>query len=635
MATLLNRENNKSFYFVENQAEQISDKAWALFEKTKAQKKVLETIDHMHRNRRVGSVIEYEEIIESLNKKGDNYLRRVFSQEPLSDFIHHIDFQSSTAVSSTTKCVTLNYRLLASEDSLEQLLAQKQQAEEQQPDTAKIITEENRIAKDEYGYEKGLIEAQNAFTTEALTSLISLVSNETDRTVTKRVPSRTTDVPQFVTIRTANKRIVALNDIVIIVACAMLTHAYHVYRIPYYHSSNIKAPNETPISLSAIRKLLGRPRTVAVNNNIRETLDITRDTTFDFTEGFKYSDRTMPRRRYFECDPVRAKDAQIASEEDAEAAFYNANIFVLKWDEQIFKSIVDKSSLLVLPEGILKIEPVLAVLYLKLRAMQRLKPKASQSTAQHSFHPDKFLMDYLHLDANEFKKIVRRAYKNRSKLSDPTGYDIEDDAEGHTLTLRLYGYRLDFDFSNKYVHVICEHDLMMSYLDLPEENDGAPTIPNALSLHMRNIIEEDLEVNSIRDNVYEYEQQKHICTIVNQSQPELVFYLSRYTSDDKIALVATMMQDEEFNRDAVTQRLREAVEMCEPFMFSTHQAMTIQHLNQIRNDIMQNMRMTTLLDTDTIVRYLSEHVQLLDEVVAYVTHGIELPLNMMRAISKM
>ncbi|WP_343289989.1 replication initiator protein RctB domain-containing protein (plasmid) [Vibrio harveyi] len=634
MATLLNRDNNKSFYFVENKAEKISDRTWALFAKTKAQRKVLETIDQMHKSRRVGSVIEFEEIIEALGKKGDNYLRRIFSLEPLSLFIDYPDFQSQTTLPLTTKCVCLNYRLLSSDQSLDELLAQKEAQANNQPNTAQIVTEENKIARDEYGYEKGVIEAQNAFTTEALTSLISLVSNETDRTITKRVPSRKSDTPQYVTIRTANKRIVALNDIVGIVACAMLTHAYHVYRIPYYHSCKKQAPNETPISLSAIRKLLGRPRTSTVNNQIRETLDITRDTTFDFTEGFKYADRTMPRRRYFECDPVRSKDAQIASEEDAETAFYNANIFVLKWDEQIFKSIVDKSSLLVLPEGILKIEPVLAVLYLKLRAMQNLKPKKDSETAQHSFHPDKFLMDYLHLDASEFKKIIRRAYKNRAKLDDPSGYDIEDTTEGATLNVTLYGYQLNFDFENKYVHVVCHHDVMMSYLDLPAENDGAPTIPNILSLHMRSIIEEDIEVNSIRDTRYVFDSDTHTCVIRDEIENGIKFTVSAYTSDDKISLIATMMQDEDNERDKVTDRIHEVIAQCKPLTIEG-EVLTEQQLNLLRNDIMCDMRMTSILDVDTIVRHLAKKPSDLGEVAAYIKHGIELPFSMMNEIAEM
>ncbi|MGD8116891.1 replication initiator protein RctB domain-containing protein [Vibrio sp. TRT 29B02] len=525
----IERTSRASFYFTHDRPSPISEEVLTQFNRVKAQKKLLLELNELHQNTEPHSVIELDEILNRIGKSGDNYLRRAFTKEPLSRFIKKIPFRSEqNQAHKWATCYSLDYKALSGNIPHQP---------EERVDTTKpnIVVKENEAAKG-MGYSKS-ITATMPVTSAEVTKFLSFArSSEKTNDVQRVSPT------DWVTIKTSNKRIVAVKDAVVILAAVYLTYAYHRYRLPYYNHNRISTPpNKTVLSISALRQALQKPRNVGTAMSIREALDVTRDTVYDFignitdiTGETDTEEAASIRRRVFNCDAIL--NTLPNTDEEAKTAFYDANIFVIEWDDELFNSIINSKSLLALPQNLLTLDATLVVLYLKLRANKELKTKNS-GDSEMTTGLNQFLHNYLGMETVEFLKVVQKAGKKHRE-----GVEFHLD-NPHEIKIELFGYLICVRAEANELYIKAIRHLVFQFAGVSPNHD-APTHWNELSAKLMSIIENDHEVNARQPERKLGVEINNGVVTVTDSETGNSCIITNLTSEKLISRFATLLQSQ-------------------------------------------------------------------------------------------
>ncbi|USD35531.1 MULTISPECIES: replication initiator protein RctB domain-containing protein [Vibrio] len=607
----IERNSRKSFYFTKDRPAPISESVLATFSGKTAQRAFLEALDELHKKSPPHSVIEFADIEDKLNRPGDdNYIRRMFNKKPLCDYIQQIEFSSeANQAQKWAKCYSLNYEKLSGlpNDNVKDGTASK----------PSIVAQENRAAK-ELGYNKSITASMSIATAE-VTRFVSFA-----RSSTQTEDTLTDGKNGYVKIHTGNKRIVAVQDVVVILACVYLTYAYHKYRLPYYQQNKIKhPPNQTLLSLSAIRSVLKKPRNPDVYKMIRESLDVTRDTAYDFMGELKIDggstskEKGIKRRRILECDAIL--NTLPSNKAEARTAFYDANIFILKWDDELFSSIIQSSALFALPKELITIDPVLVVLYLKLRGMDRLKVTKGWG-AEINTALNQFLHNYLTLTTQEFFKVLRKY--SRKKI-DMDGLDIA--VSDDTATLYLFGYELTLNSEVNEITIVARRDIVYQYANVDPERE-APTHWNELAAMLMEIIETDDEVNARQEQRVLEQKQYGNYTVVRDPAIEKSCVITCYTDDSTLSVLATMFQSFELKQAELLEMFKNIRSACEPVNIGKVSLKNLIHemLNYYNN--------IDGVSIDNLVVYFSSRADLAKRVERMMRNGLTIDEDIMSDI---
>lgn len=597
----LPRSSRSSFYYTQGRSLPISESVTALFARQKGQYDLLVTLNKMHAEYPPNTVIEFSEIFERIASKSGNYIRRTINKPPLSNYIKILSFEDTQGnAHNYAKCITLDFEALA---SLNQTCVEEIQATKSKPpvsDSGKsIVVTENELAK-EQGYSKNLPTNIPSFATPELTRFLGYARND----ILEQDMQRMGD-GKFVKITTNKEqsRIVNAKDVVGILACAYLTKAFHQYRLAFYQQNGIRRPdNRTIISLSTIRRLLKKSRTKEVNDAIRETLAVTKETVYDSWVDLMVDGKPDPsrgetiRRRIFDCQTII--DAP-KNEQEARDLFSNANIFILKWDDELFDSIINSNTLLAIPKELITIEPIFVVLYLKLRSMKKLKFKQGQSSKQETNVTDismsAFLTNYLNMTVKEFAKAVKAASR---KSNQPKGTSFEWNDE--LPIVELFGITLRGDVANDNFNITANRAKVFGYSSV-KKGRATPTHENELAKHLMSIIAEDDEVNTlVGTRSIDYKQHEHYLVITDLADNKR-YIVTRYTSDEVIAMHATLLQDDKRPRTEIVHKLKEHKLRCAKL------TVTETYLEQVVEYINDELQGDVIASLDTLVMYLGDN----------------------------
>ncbi|MCG9575365.1 DUF3346 domain-containing protein [Vibrio tubiashii] len=559
----IERDNRKSFYFTMGRPLPIHASVLARFEKQKAQLKFLQILDDLHCKATPKSVIEFEQINEALGKDSDNYIRRTIVKSPLSDYIKRLPFDSNNHAHKYATCYSLNYEALSTQfienEPTEELPSIEQTSS--QSDTTLVtqtrVALENERAKSE-GFDKN-ITASMAVATPELTKFLGLARNDSRDSDIQKLGDR-----GFVKITTSKQqdRIAGAKDVVVILACVYLTYAYHKYRLPFYQNNGIKHPdNRTIVSINSIRQLMKKSRTTDVYQSIRKSLDVTRDTTYDFMAELKLDsgqlEKGITRRRILECDTIL--DELPSTKEEALNAFYSSNIFILKWDEELFESIIQSETLFALPPDLITIEPILVVLYLKLRSIKQLKVSKRAKAVTKQFALSQFLQNYVNLTPKEFYRIVRKGGKG-SQRKTIEGFIVNETSE-QQYRLNLFGYDIWVDEDKNEAQITANREEIYRWAQIGDRE--SPTHFNELAAQLMDIIEQDDEVNARHTGrQIEINRSKHYVTLKEKGHPTC-FTISALTTDSMLSMCATLLQDENTPKSELIVKLKELRAKCE------------------------------------------------------------------------
>lgn len=669
---------------VESPATELSENLPILFGRKRGQLALLKAIDQLHQAKRVGSIIEIADIVAVLGKAENNFSRNL--KHPLLAFIREIEYENTNENPTTPTCYTLDYERLSSDVFVQELIDDKETEKLDAPDSSTVQKQENKIAEEQYGFKKtegASVANIAAFTSSAMTSFFSIVPAKTKQDAHRNNKTgrlqHTVRVPyvegSYVTLTSANKRFVEIQDVPVLMAASIMTHAYHYYRRHHYEHNQISPKNDSPVSLQSMRLLLGKHSDSRINKTLREAFDATRDTAFDFVDGFN-KDKRDRRRRIFECDPIRARDVTVASEEDASQTFYTANLFVLKWDDEIFSSLLNDPNFFSMPRNLLQIDALFVVLYLKLRGIKDLKTGKNKQPKPVYANPENFCQRYLQQSLKEFihevekaerklraadvKRQERNAEAKRLAAETNTypeeepefGFKIQLDYEigdGRTkqkaILIDLFGYNLTIVAASEHLAIHCSAQSINQHLDLPDENNGQPTIPNPLAdymsgdskplpAHIQEIVEQDVEVNSIQESQFVTEVEKHYLVIWEEHEPNVTFVLSHYTQDEKLAQTATILQTIDKPRGQILEELTSLRGGCLPLSLGERE-LTIEAFTTFFSSFVLLMRLTRAVDTDRIIRYLAQDADALEQVLDFVDNGIEIEYSLALKLSKL
>ena len=606
----LARKTRSSFYYTAERRLPIHDDTYAKFSKQKGQRELLLALDSIHGDTQANTAIEFDKIQELITSNSDNYIRRTITKLPLADYIKELEFTDTTGNAHRyAKCITLDYERLSNIKTAptSEIVIEKQINNDIQPETEKSqVLLENELAKQE-GFDKSLAPSVS-FATPELSRFLSLARNAAmDKDLQPLGDG------SFVKITTSKEqeRIVNAKDVVVILACVYLTYAYHHYRLPFYQQNAIKTPpNRTVVSLNIIRKLMKKSRTTEVNYAIRESLDITRETAFDFMLELMMDDEEVSsqlkskivRRRILECDSII--NEKLKTLEDADKAFYKSNIFILKWDEELFASIIDSNSLFALPPDLIAIEPILVVLYLKLRSMKKLRFKASRKTnVELEFVLSSFLANYMNVSQKEFLKILQQAKRSneRKKSAKIQGLDIEL-GESHCL-LKLFGYTFTFDLQKDAMSLVANQDDIHQYAKI-ESDRRTPTHENTLAMHLMQMIAEDDEVNSqVKKRRLKLEKHRHYI-LVNDPNVEGQYIVTSRTTDDTLMMYATLLQDESNSVTELMLKLKDYRARCEPM------ALAVEYQRKLLRTVLRYFSPVIAPTSETLVKFLADNPSL-------------------------
>ncbi|WP_155274483.1 replication initiator protein RctB domain-containing protein [Vibrio nigripulchritudo] len=558
-------------------------------------------MDELHNDTEPHQVIEFHSILELIGKEGDNYLRRAFSKKPLSDYIKKIPFRSEkNQAHKWATCYSLDYKALSG--------ATPVVPQEPAPiEKTNIVVKENEAART-MGYSKS-ITASIPVTSAEVTRFLSFARSTDKVTDVQRV-----NATDWVTIKTSNKRIVAVKDAVVILAAVYLTYAYHRYRLPYYTHNKINPPNKTVLSISALRQALQKPRNVGTAMSIREALDVTRDTVYDFignisnlTGAADIEEAASIRRRVFNCDAIL--NTLPNTDEEAKTAFYDANIFVIEWDQELFNSIINSKSLLALPKNLLTLDATLVVLYLKLRANKELKAKGSGDSEMVT-GLNQFLHNYLGMETNDFLKVIRKAEKKEQE-----GVEIISD-DPNEIHMALFGFLVVIKSQANELYIKSIRHLVFQYAGVSSNHD-APTHWNELSAKLMSIIENDHEVNARQvERQLDVETTNGITTVTDRESGNLCI-ITKFTNDQLINSFATLMQSSTQSKSTlITEFKKLRAECSEPIVSEKTIEAVIADLVAYYDVQLEHGALTNLL-----VIYFSDHSDQAQQVERTVSSG--------------
>lgn len=505
----------------------------------------MDLIDALHQQSANQTVIELEAIESELTAKSPNYLKRNLAKPPLSNFIKVIPFRSDNHAHKYAKCFSLDYEALSGGQRSADNLVQETPKTAPLPAKSKThVAIENELAN-KFGFNKS-ITSDISLASKEVTNFISLARN-TD--TTKEVIQLPNTTNNYVKITSSNKRIVNIRDVVVMLACVYLTYAYHRYRLNFYQQNKIKkAKNETVLSVSAIAKSLNRSRTSDTYKKIRDSLAIIRDTNYDFIAQFvdektQQVEKRQERKRIFDCSPILSELPE--SIDDADSVFHQANIYKLKWDDELFNSIVENPSLFKLPSDLITIEPVMVVLYLKLRAMKELRVKRTKKEVVFTTHLAQFLTNYLKLSVPEFQKVMAKANRRQAKVQ---GFSIEG------RIIELFGYRLFVDAETNSIRFEANRDLIFQYTNVDAQKLDAPTFFNEVAATLKTIIELDDEVNERHDKKLDIEVRRYYA-LIEESHSGDRHIITSFSTKDDLSAMATLLGSKSFGSKDVLREL--------------------------------------------------------------------------------
>lgn len=344
-------------------------------------------------------------------------------------------------------------------------------------------------------------------------------------------------------------RIPQADDLQTLYAMYSLTIEYHNSVSRKYLDNKELPPNATPIFSSDVIKMRkGTSKSGTYSQNFHDSVRSLKDTTYElsglkalFAQGTQLTEGyTSEKMHVFtQCRPFSEVAPKITESRKVDFA-KNSPVYIIEWPSEIFEKLMYNETTFAFPKQSLSVSEVLFMLYLSFRIKLR-NPTSNNYTetitdVRKRLAPDSRLDNFIDVLKTH---LVKLPTYEESELS----YHYDDKTAIGRFT--LWGYSGYFDFSEKYLYVEVDRELMLECCGLSpnkiiadRKKQTAPTRQNPLSQSLAPLLHVHRRLSNDLATMLNVERSRYGSQFtLNDRTFEISHYMSDSLRKDAIAAI--------------------------------------------------------------------------------------------------
>lgn len=264
-------------------------------------------------------------------------------------------------------------------------------------------------------------------------------------------------------------RITNISDLQVLYCLYSLTYEYHMHSSRHFIDQGILPPNKTPIFSNDVIQMRHNSTGQVYRQNFHESITAMTFTTYNLlnipsllVDGVSLrSGYTSEQYRIFkQCrtwedassnwSPLM-KDVNPPLSDNFKTK--NTSFYIIEWPDDVFEAIINDKTSFAFPKKCVMVSELLFLLYLRFR----IKTKGQRSNYSETF------VQLAHSVSQDIRldNFTESLDNHLSKLNGYNDPNLSSDKKGDILYFKIWGYFGFFDFSEKYLSVQVDDELML------------------------------------------------------------------------------------------------------------------------------------------------------------------------------